>query len=150
MQHNIKLNVKQLKVLFKDLFNEKYMNTQVIDSMLYMLSDTHLELLLHIMSIPDYKLLNLNQKIKFKPDKYQFDNVNVDVLQDLGFVDKEGYHYGKITGDTSYGSDFNPTYYKMYVDCVSLVNDNTAISKNLEVYTKDIVTIPLDKWKGLE
>jgi hypothetical protein len=147
MQHNIKITVPQLKILLSDLFNQEA--GKAADAVLYMLTDVQIELLMHIMSTPNYILLNNNQKIKFKPDKYQFDDVNIDVLQDLGFVDEEGYHYGKITGDTSYGNDFNPTYYKMYVDCVTL-RDNKALSTNIEIYTKDIVAIPLDKWKGLE
>ena len=147
MQRSIKLTVPQLKILLSDLFNQEA--GKAADAVLYMLSDSQVELLMHIMSTPDYILLNNNQKIKFKPDKYEFSDVNIDVLQDLGFVDKEGYHYGKIIGDTSYGSDFNPTYYKMQVKCVTL-RDNKPISTSVEVYTKDIVAIPLDEWKGLE
>ena len=147
MERSIKLTVPQLKILLSDLFNQKA--GKAIDAVLHMLSDVQIELLMHIMSTPDYILLNKNQKIKFKPDKYQFDTVNVDVLQDLGYVDKHGYHYGRITNDTSYGSDFNPTYYKMNVDCVAL-RDNKPVSTNIEVYTKDIVAITLDEWKGLE
>jgi len=147
MQRNIKLTVPQLKILLSDLFNQEA--GKAADAVLYMLSDAQIELLMHIMSTPDYILLNNNQKIKFKPDKYEFSDVNIDVLQDLGFVDKEGYHYGKITGDTSYGSDFNPTYYKMQVKCVTL-RDNKPIPTSVEVYTKDIVAITLDEWKGLE
>ena len=147
MQRSIKLTVPQLKILLSDLFNQEA--GKAADAVLHMLSDAQRELLMHIMSTPDYILLNSNQKIKFKPDKYDFSDVNIDVLQDLGFVDKEGYHYGKIIGDTSYGSDFNPTYYKMQVKCVTL-RDNKPISTSVEVYTKDIVAIPLDEWKGLE
>ena len=159
MQHNIKLNVKQLKILFKDLFNEKHMDTQVVDSILCMLNDSQVELLLHIMSTPDYKLLSLNQKIKFKPDKYDFDQMNVDILQDLGYVDKDGYHFGKIIADTSYGNDFNPTYYKMKIECVGLDEDsNTPKKLILEVYTKEIIAADIEDsiesstygWKGLE
>ena len=147
MERSIKLTVPQLKILLSDLFNQEAGRSA--DAVLHMLSDVQIELLMHIMSTPDYILLNKNQKIKFKPDKYTFEDVNIDVLQDLGFVDEEGDHYGKITGDTSYGSDFNPTYYKMHVRCVTLRN-NKPISTDMEVYTKDIVAIPLDKWKGLE
>ena len=147
MQRSIKLTVPQLKILLSDLFNQEA--GKAADAVLHMLSDAQIELLMHIMSTPDYILLNSNQKIKFKPDKYDFSDVNIDVLQDLGFVVKESYHYGKIIGDTSYGSDFNPTYYKMQVKCVTL-RDNKPISTSVEVYTKDIVAIPLDEWKGLE
>ena len=82
MQRSIKLTVPQLKILLSDLFNQEA--GKAADAVLYMLSDSQVELLMHIMSTPDYILLNSNQKIKFKPDKYDFSDVNIDVLQDLG------------------------------------------------------------------
>ena len=150
MNRTIKLNISQLKVLLSDLFNQKNLDTVQADAILHMLTDAQIELLMHIMSTPDYKFLKRNQRVKFIPNKYDFDDVNIDILQDLGYVDKDGYHYGKVISDSSFaGSDFNPTSYMMKLECVTLEN-NKPKSRRVEVYTKNISTVYLDKWKGLE
>ena len=153
MQKNIKVDVSQIKYLLRDMFNEKYIKNGVaIDAIFNMLSESDIDLLMHIYSRPDYKFLSLNQKVKFNPSKYDLENTNIDTLIDLGYANVDGWHYGIVKGDTSYNSGFNPTYHRMVVQTMATDTNNDLISIEIEVYTSALYPVEDNegKWKGLE
>jgi|TARA_R110001592_G_scaffold54388_1_gene166368 hypothetical protein len=139
MIRNITLDNDKIKHMLSSVFDDDYKDSVLVDALLNMLSDSSIDMLIHIMFKPDYELLSIGDYVKFKPSKYDF-NADVDTMIDLGIM-KDGYMYGEVLKDTSYGSDFNPTYYKMLLNTITLNDDGTVIRQDHEVNTIQITKI---------
>ena len=59
---------------------------------------------------------------------------------DLGIM-KDGYMYGEVIKDSSYGNEFNPTYYKMLLNILTINDGGTVIRQDHEVKTIEITKI---------
>ena len=73
-----------------------------------------------------FRLFNINDKIVFKPGKYEFSNMNIDAMQDQSLI-LDGYMCGKIISSPDYGNKFNPTYYRMTLEVPVLDDDNNIV-----------------------
>jgi hypothetical protein len=144
---NITLNNDKIKAIISDVFDKKYKNTVLIDALVNMLSDSSLDIFIHIMFNPDYELLKIGDYIKFKPSKYEFEH-DRDIMVDKGLM-KDGYMYGEILKDTSYGDDFNPTYYKMLTNVFIINDDGNVICQDHEQKTLDLIKINKSEIKHL-
>ena len=79
----------------------------------------------------------MNDKVVFKPSKYEFSNMNMDIMKDKHLI-YYGYMVGKITGSPDYGADFNPTYHRMTLEVPVLDDDNNVVMKIHDVNTLDL------------
>lgn len=147
MSRNITLDNNKIKHILSGVFDDNYKNSVLVDALLNMLSDSSLDMLIHIMFEPDYALLSIGDYVKFKPGKYDF-NTEDDTMVDIGLM-KDGYMYGEILKDTSYGNEFNPTYYKMLINVLVLDDDNIVIRKDHEVRTIELTKIDVKDIKYL-
>jgi hypothetical protein len=136
---SISISTENIKMFVGDIFTKKYKESAMMDSVIHMLTDSQLEFLIHIMFKPDYELLNINDYVKFKPGKYEFEDWDRDIMIDKGIMSSDGYMYGIIMGDTGYGTDFNPTHYKLKVTV--LLCHNSVIVQDHEVKTLDCIKI---------
>lgn len=109
--------------------------------LLHMLSDDQINMLfnyLHRDNDWDQRILfKINDKVVFKPGKYEFSNMNIDAMQDQSII-LDGYMCGKIIGTPSYGTEFNPTYYRMTLEVPVLDDDNNVVMKEHDVNTLEI------------
>ena len=137
MSRNITLDNNKLKKIISDIFDKRYKDTALVDALVNMLGDSSLDML--ILEIGDY--------VKFKPSKYDFD-IDRDIMIDKGVM-KNGYMYGEVLKDTSYNDDFNPTYYKMLLNVITLNDDGTVIRQDHEVKTIEITKIDKSEIKYL-
>tara|TARA_R110001583_G_scaffold120648_1_gene271933 strand:+ start:2069 stop:2527 length:459 start_codon:yes stop_codon:yes gene_type:complete len=147
MSRNITLDNNKLKKIISDIFDKRYKDTALVDALVNMLGDSSLDMLIHIMFEPDYELLEIGDYVKFKPSKYDFD-IDRDIMIDKGVM-KNGYMYGEVLKDTSYNDDFNPTYYKMLLNVITLNDDGTVIRQDHEVKTIEITKIDKSEIKYL-
>ena len=146
-ERNITLNNNKVKKIISDVFDKRYKDTVLVDALVNMLSDSSLDMFIHIMFEPDYELLEIGNYVKFKPGKYDFD-INRDIMIDKGVM-KNGYMYGEVLKDSSYGNDFNPTYYKMLLNVLVLDDNGKVIRKDHEVKTIEITKIDKSEIKYL-
>jgi len=109
--------------------------------LLHMLSDDQINMLfnyLHRDNDWDQRILfKINDKVVFKPSKYEFTNMNIDAMEDQSII-LDGYMCGKIIGTPSYGNEFNPTYYRMTLEVPVLDDDNNVVMKEHDVNTLEI------------
>jgi hypothetical protein len=142
MMKTISLSTKNIKSLISNVFTDKYKKSMMADALMTMCSESQLEFLIHIMFEPDYKLLQVDDYIKFIPGKYQFDAWDKDILIDQGVLTSDGYMYGRVIGDPGYGDSFNPTHYKMTV-MVILADNEGYIEEEHDIKTLDCIKIEL-------
>ena len=108
-----------------------------------MLDDNQIDLLINYLH-RDYdiknifKLFKIGDKVKFKPGKYDFKDINKDIMVDKGIMMHGGYMTGMIIGSPDYGSDFNPTYYRISLLVPVLDNNNKIITEEHDVNTLEL------------
>lgn len=90
-----------------------------------------------------YVPLHKGDYVKFLPNPYdEGDKFHVDVLMDMGLYDN-GYCYGKILKDTSWGKGFNPYHKEMVVQ--ALWHDEDKKVKHEEVTCKTMMLQHVNK-----
>ena len=111
---------KQLisKILFKDVFNDKPSNTELLKNIIISnLSDSATEFILHAVANPDFEILNKNDYFKVKSDisgVVRVHNQTLDILSDMGLYE-DGYVYGQVLDSDDYGSEFITYHHSMKV-----------------------------------
>jgi hypothetical protein len=135
------LDDKGVIKLLSDLTEHAGKRGIMFQMLLHMLSDDQINMLfnyLHRDNDWDQCILfKINDKVVFKPNKYEFSNMNIDAMQDQSII-LDGYMCGKIIGTPSYGTEFNPTYYRMTLEVPVLDDDNNVVMKTHDVNTLEI------------
>ena len=135
------LDDKGVIKLLSDLTEHAGKRGIMFQMLLHMLSDDQINMLfnyLHRDNDWDQCILfKINDKVVFKPSKYEFSNMNIDAMQDQSII-LDGYMCGKIIGTPSYGTEFNPTYYRMTLEVPVLDDDNNVVMKTHDVNTLDL------------
>ena len=136
------LDDKGVIKLLSDLTEHASERGIMFQILLHMLSDDQINMLFNYLH-KDYNIKNrfqlfrINDKVVFKPGKYEFSNMNIDAMQDQSII-LDGYMCGKIIGTPSYGNEFNPTYYRMTLEVPVLDDDNNVVMKTHDVNTLDL------------
>jgi len=110
--------------------------------LLHMLSDDQINIIFNYLQ-RDYdihnmfRLFRINDKVVFKPGKYEFSNMNKDIMQDKSII-LHGYMAGKIMSSPDYGNEFNPTYHRMTLEVPVLDDDNNIVMKEHDVNTMEL------------
>ena len=146
-ERNITLDNNKVKKIISDVFDKKYKDTVLVDALVNMLGDSSLDMFIHIMFTPNYELLSIGDYVKFKPGKYDFSQ-DRDIIIDKGFM-KDGYMYGEVLKDTSYGDDFNPTYYKMLINVFTVNDLGNTVCVDHEEKTLNLIKINKSEIKHL-
>tara|TARA_Y100000593_G_scaffold90477_1_gene177001 strand:+ start:1123 stop:1596 length:474 start_codon:yes stop_codon:yes gene_type:complete len=136
------LDDKGVIKLLSDLTEHAGKRGIMFQMLLHMLSDDQINMLFNYLHKEyninkRFKLFEINDRVVFKPGKYDFNDLNIDVMQDKRLM-LNGYMTGKITGSPNYGNNFNPTYYRMTLDVPILDDDNNIVMKVHDVNTLDL------------
>lgn len=135
------LDDKGVIKLLSDLTEHASKRGIMFQILLHMLSDDQINMLfnyLHRDNDWDQCILfNINDKVVFKPGKYEFSNMNIDTMQDQSLI-LDGYMCGKIISSPDYGNEFNPTYYRMTLEVPVLDDDNNIVMKTHDVDTLNL------------
>ncbi len=136
------LDDKGVIKLLSDLTEHASKRGIMFQMLLHMLSDDQINTLFNYLH-RDYdiknkfRLFNINDKVVFKPSKYEFSNMNMDIMQDKSLI-SHGYMSGKIISSPDYGSEFNPTYYRMTIEVPVLDDDNNIVMDTMDVDTLNL------------
>jgi len=136
------LDDKGVIKLLSDLTEHASKRGIMFKILLHMLSDDQINMLFNYLH-KDYdiknrfKLFKMNDKVVFKPGKYEFSNMNIDAMQDQSIM-LNGYMSGKIISSPSYSAEFNPTYYRMTLEVPILDEDGNVVIKEHDVNTLDL------------
>ena len=136
------LDDKGVIKLLSDLTEHAGKRGIMFQILLHMLSDDQINMLFNYLH-KDYNIKNrfqlfrINDKVVFKPGKYEFSNMNIDAMEDQSII-FDGYMCGKIIGTPSYGIEFNPTYYRMTLEVPVLDDDNNIVMKTHDVNTLNL------------
>lgn len=135
------LDDKGVIKLLSDLTEHAGKRGIMFQMLLHMLSDDQINMLfnyLHRDNDWDQCILfKINDKVVFKPGKYEFSNMNIDAMQDQSLM-FDGYMCGKIISSPDYGNEFNPTYYRMTLEIPVLDDDNNIVMKTHDVDTLNL------------
>ena len=64
MIRNITLDNDKIKHMLSSVFDDDYKDSVLVDALLNMLSDSSIDMLIHIMFKPDYELLSIGDYVK--------------------------------------------------------------------------------------
>tara|TARA_R100001463_G_scaffold13251_1_gene35404 strand:- start:1483 stop:1950 length:468 start_codon:yes stop_codon:yes gene_type:complete len=134
------LDDKGVIKLLSDLTEHAGKRGIMFQMLLHMLSDDQINMLFNYLHKDnDYQciLFKINDKVVFKPGKYEFSNMNIDAMQDQSII-LDGYMSGKIMSSPDYGNEFNPTYYRMTLEVPVLDDDNNIVMKTHDVDTLNL------------
>ena len=135
------LDDKGVIKLLSDLTEHAGKRGIMFQMLLHMLSDDQINMLfnyLHRDKDWDQRILfKINDKVVFKPGKYEFSNMNIDTMQDQSLI-LDGYMCGKIISSPDYGNEFNPTYYRMTLEVPILDEDGNVVIKEHDVDTLNL------------
>ena len=135
------LDDKGVIKLLSDLTEHAGKRGIMFQMLLHMLSDDQINMLfnyLHRDKDWDQRILfKINDKVVFKPGKYEFSNMNIDTMQDQSLI-LDGYMCGKIISSPSYSAEFNPTYYIMTLEVPILDEDGNVVIKEHDVDTLNL------------
>mgnify|MGYP003649908194 CR=1 FL=1 len=135
------LDDKGVIKLLSDLTEHAGKRGIMFQMLLHMLSDDQINMIFNYLhrdcDWDQYIFFKINDKVVFKPSKYEFSNMNMDIMQDKSLI-CHGYMTGKITGSPDYGNNFNPTYYRMTLDVPILDDDNNIVMKIHDVDTLNL------------
>ena len=136
------LDDKGVIKLLSDLTEHASKRGIMFQILLHMLSDDQINMLFNYLH-RDYdikntfRLFNINDKVVFKPSKYEFSNMNMDIMQDKSLI-SHGYMCGKIISSPDYGNEFNSTYYRMTIEVPVLDDDNNIVMKTMDIDTLNL------------
>ena len=136
------LDDKQIIKLLSDLTENASKRGIMFKILLHMLSDDQINMIFNYLN-KDYDIHNLfrlfkvGDKVVFKPGKYEFSNMNMDIMQDKQLI-LYGYMTGKIISSPNYGTDFSPTYHRMTLSVPVLDDNNKVIIKEHDINTLEL------------
>lgn len=109
-----RISKKTVTNIFTDLLEKKCVNKDLaIDGIVHMINDSAMEYILDLLSRKDkVKLIQPKDYVKLEIITYHIDKkFNYDVLSEMGLLCTETNSvYGRVVGDSSWGSDYNPYY----------------------------------------
>ena len=101
-------------------FDQHGNGNNILDIITRELPDHAIESIVNLMLLKsNYKEVKIKDYVKVKQTSYHVGNqYEIDVMKDLGLMDKDGSVYGIVTGDTSWSASdpFNPFYSRIKVD----------------------------------
>tara|TARA_R110000796_G_scaffold134646_1_gene250426 strand:+ start:828 stop:1361 length:534 start_codon:yes stop_codon:yes gene_type:complete len=139
---------ESIQALFSKLISDKWIgvseNTKHITNLLSSLPEEYVSNIICLM-LANRELipLKIGNTVMYKPPSYS-SNYDRDIMIDKGLMTNDGYIYGTITGDGSWGDDdFNPYHGSMKVD-VYVWNNNQIEDKEESVKSIDLIVIDKD------
>lgn len=120
--------------------NAKYL----VDFLFKTLSDDQISKFIEVLHMDGSpRVLKIGDVVTYIINKYDSFGFDKDILKDNG-MSHRGYIYGIVTGDDSYGDDFNPWYYKINVNLIT--NDGAELCiYGHTIRTEDIKLLTNDK-----
>lgn len=112
--------------VLKNTSKENYIHTG--NCILNNLNEYTINLLLHIASSDSaFKTIMIGDYVKVTPSYSALNSFNYDSMQEMGLICSEtNMIYGKVTGDSSWDSSYNPYYGRLKIN-VMLHDDNKNI-----------------------
>lgn len=106
------------------------------------MNDKTIDLLLHIaLSNSTFKTIMIEDYVKVIPSYTARNSFNYDTMQEMGLMcSKTNMIYGKVTGDSSWESSYNPYYGSFKID-VMLHDDNKNIKILTDTYSNTELTL---------
>ena len=124
-----------------DVKQAKYL----VDFLFKTLSENQISRYIDVMLSEDKpQLPKIGDIILFKSTKWDNIPSDSDILKDHKVYAGENLYFSIITGDDSYGQDFNPWHYKFKVDVITNLDDKIVIIE------KDIRTEELEFYNNNE
>lgn len=109
-----RISKKTVTNIFTELLEKKCVNKDLaIDAIVYLINDSSMEYLLDLLSRKDKaQLIQPKDYIKLEILTHHIDKkFNYDILSEMGLLCTETNSvYGRVIGDSSWGSDYNPYY----------------------------------------
>lgn len=113
------ISKKTITNIFTDLLEKKSVNKALaIEAIITHVNDYALEYIIDMLSSKDkVELIQIKDYVKVPINTYHVDrHFNYDVLNEMGLLCEEtGSVYGRVTGDASWNSDYNPFYGRLKV-----------------------------------
>tara|TARA_R110000744_G_scaffold242730_1_gene359783 strand:- start:452 stop:943 length:492 start_codon:yes stop_codon:yes gene_type:complete len=150
----MKISNQIVSKLIKPLINKDIKNWRIVlDAIEHWLTESQLEMLLEMIHNDGYKVHQLGDIVKFKPESWDFKDLMMpDIMKDWELMDSRGYMYGKIVGDTSFDDRYNPFYYKLKLKVYlhGNIEDNwndPSFRREIKVIDHDVDNISLHATK---
>lgn len=134
---NLSISRSTLKEVLKNILNPDIDRTNqniIIDHLLHELSSDSIDLLIYLKHIKyAFRLFNIGDYCMVPASYIDISKYNVDILEDLGIYHSNDWYYGKVTGDSSWRTEFNKSSAKLKVEVFVHDDDGKIIMQEVDV-----------------
>lgn len=122
---SFRISQKTAVNIFTELLKKNSTNKQMaIEAIVTHINDSALEYIMDLLSAPEkMELVYPNEYVRVPIKQYHVNNkFDYDVLKEMGLLCEETNSvYGKIIGDSSWGSEYNPYYGSLRLLCSIMI-----------------------------
>ena len=134
---NVSISKSTVKQILKNILNPDINATNrsiIIEHLINELSSDSVDLLLYLKQIDHvFKLLNIGDHCLVPASYIDISKYNVDILEDLGIYHSNDWYYGKVTGDSSWRTEFNKSAAKLKVEVFVHDDEGKIIMQEVDV-----------------